>query len=191
MKYYTLAYYNDSAYGIEGWNEGEEIYETKEAAKAAVIKYYRDLLTKYYAAPMTKHQIYKFESRVHILEAERLYEEYAYNNEPAKYKRAAQYINGVTKIRIHEHNTEPFVVAHLDLLYKINIESAFKDYYTYINALVENIKRNIEEIDNTILDTPFPTKIIEGNIIGGDTIREKLNTITFETKCIVDIISKL
>lgn len=181
MKYYTLAYYNESVYGIDGWNEGEEIYETKEAAKAAVIKYYRDLLTKYYAAPMTKHQIYKFESRVHTLEAERLHEEYAYNNEPAKYKKAAQYINGVTKIRIHEHNTEPFVVAHFDLLYKMNIKNVFEDYYTYINAVIGSIKRNIENLD---------VKIVE-DVIGGNTIREKLDTITFEAKTILDIINKL
>ena len=177
MKYYTLAYYNESVYGIEGWNEGTEIFKTKKDAKIAIIKYYRDLLTKYYATPMTKHQIYEFESRTNECEAERIQEEYAYNNELAKYKIAAPYINGVTKIRIYTHEIKP-VVANLSKLYKINVTTIFNEYSYYINSLVEDIIQYIGKIDN---------KLIRNDEI----IYDKLDGIKIVTEHMTKVISKL
>ena len=98
LKYYTLSFYVEHTWEeLAGWKDREDIaFHTKEAAKLAAIKYYRDaLIGYYYHSPLTYKELWEMDR----------YMDYPYDkeNKTVPYKMAAPYYNLVTKINIIEH----------------------------------------------------------------------------------------
>lgn len=98
LTYYTLSFYREHTWDeLAGWFEREDIaFHTKEAARLAAIKYYKnEIIGYYYHNPLTYKKLWEMDR----------YMDYPYGkeNKIVPYKIAAPYYNLVTKINIVEH----------------------------------------------------------------------------------------
>lgn len=98
IKYYTLSFYVEHTWEeLADWKEREDIaFHTKEAARLAAIRYYRNaLIGYYYHNPVTYKELWKMGKYMNY--------PYGKENKTVPYKIVAPYYNLVTKIDIIEH----------------------------------------------------------------------------------------
>ena len=98
IKYYTLSFYVEhTRRELADWKEREDIaFHTKEAARLAAIRYYRNaLIGYYYYNPLTYKDLWEMGKYMNY--------PYGKENKTVPYKIAAPYYNLVTKINIIEH----------------------------------------------------------------------------------------
>lgn len=98
----------------------------------------------------------------------------AFEDEFAELRQRAVFANGISSLKEHEHNEEPFYVFPINgfkFLYSTEVQNSNRQYQTVFEAVIENLDENTaEETLKDLLKFTYKSSMLQEGIASGAEI---------------------